>query len=66
MVFCDSSTDAGRSSRRPSLAQELQPGDLLLAATELGIDLVADAALEALLLVEGDELQTARFTNAVL
>jgi len=48
------------------LGPELQPGDLLLAATELGIDLVADAALEALLLVEGDELQTARFTNAVL
>jgi hypothetical protein len=48
------------------LGPELQASDFLLSATELGVDLVADAALEGLLLVEGDELQTAGFTNAVL
>jgi len=50
----------------PLLGPELEPSDLLLAPAQLGVDLVADAALEALLLVEGDELQAARFTDAVL
>src|SRR5580698_8380410 len=56
----------GKILKATFLGPELQATDLLLAAAELGVDLVTDAALEGLLLVEGDELQTTRFTNAVL
>jgi len=47
------------------LGPELQASDFLRSAAELGVDPIADAALEVLLLIVGDELQAAGFTNAV-
>ena len=44
---------------------EFQSGNFLLSTTQLGVDLIADSALVALMLVISDELQAAGFTNAV-